>query len=581
MDRLFLSALVREVGPPITGCRARGVSRRGKAGFYIPLSSRSPAALVFSLSAVAPGFYVGEPPSDRERTKAPPRFTKLLTGAELIAVQSEPLDRVVRLEWQRSRPSGVRQSFQLIVEWMGTRAAAFLVDDESKEILDLLAPGRPRCGVGEVYKPLLPPRGVLPLVESREDFEKRFNAARYEEKNDRDAVMMASGFTPLLSDEVCSLHENGHLSWVEAFEVVSVRLGERARPVIQFPMGGLRDKKARFRVSPIPLSTWTERVEYFPSFNRAAETFITESFAFLSAQGRCEKLLASLRKKLKKQRGLSRHLIRERENLDEPGELRRRGELLLAGLSDARRLNDSVEVPDPYDPEGGRVLVPLDPRTDLVGNADKYFRRSRKIEKSLKNIHQRLETNEREVLHLEMLEIALENAREAQDLAVLARELADAGISVSGEGTGRERAGPTGKLGPHRFDGIDGSIIFAGRSARGNEELTFEIARPEDLWFHAADIAGAHVVLKTGGGLPRREQIEQAASVAAWFSKARGSTAVEVAYTQRKNVRKISGAPSGTVRLSQFKSLRVEPALPKKSELENSEPKNSSKRSSQ
>ncbi len=429
MDRLFLSALVREVGPPVTGCRARGVSRWGKAGFTIPLGSRPPTALVFSLSAVAPGFYRGEPPSDQERTKAPPRFTKLLTGAELVSMQPIPLDRVVRLEWRRSRPSGVRQSFQLIAEWIGTRAAAFLVDDESGEILDLLAPGRPRRRVGEVFEPLSPPRGVAPLVESREDFEKRFDAARHEEKKDRDAVMMASGLTPLLSDEVCSLHEDGSLSWAEAFEVVRVRLGENAHPVVHFPMGGLRDKKARFRVSPIPLSTWTERVEHFPSFNRAAETFIKESSAFLSAQGRCEKLLALLRKKLKKQRSLTQHLIRERENLDEPGKLRRRGELLLAGLNDALRLNDSVEVPDPDDPHGGRVEVPLDPRMDLVGNANKYFGRSRKIEKSLKNIGQRLETNEREVLHLEMLEIALENTQEAQDLAVLARELADAGIS--------------------------------------------------------------------------------------------------------------------------------------------------------
>jgi predicted ribosome quality control (RQC) complex YloA/Tae2 family protein len=512
--------------------------------------------------------YRGEPPSDQALAKAPLRFAKLLTGADLVAMQPEPLDRVVRLDWRRSRPSGLRQSFRLIVEWMGTRAAAFLVDEESREILDLFGSGRPRLNVGEVFEPLSPPRGAVALADSQEDFESRFEMVQHDAASDRDGVMASSGLTPLLSDEVCSLRDDEGLTWGEAFEVVRKKLEESAGPVVYCPDGGLRSKKAKFVLSMIPLSRRTEQFESYTSFNRAAEAFIVQAGCFFSAQRRCEKLLALLRKKLKKQRSLSRHLIRERDGLDEPGELRRRGELLLAGLNDALRMGDSVEVPNPYDPEGGRVQIPLDPRMDLVGNADKYFVRTRKIEKSLKNIQRRLETNEQEVMHLEMLEMALENAREARDLTVLDRELADAGIAVDDETAGREPTRSERKLGPHRFDGNSGSTILAGRTARGNEELTFEIAQAEDLWFHAAGIAGAHVVLKTGGGgPPLREQIEQAASVAAWFSKARGSKTVEVAYTQRKNVRKIPGAPAGTVRLSQYQSMRVEPGLPAEREL--------------
>ncbi len=102
-----------------------------------------------------------------------------------------------------------------------------------------------------------------------------------------------------------------------------------------------------------------------------------------------------------------------------------------------------------------------------------------------------------------------------------------------------------------------------GRSARSNEKLTFEEAKPDDLWFHAVGVAGAHVLLrKAAGGEPREEQVHQAAAVAAYYSKARGSTSVEVMYTHRKNVRKIRKAPPGTVRVTRFNSVRVKPALP-------------------
>jgi predicted ribosome quality control (RQC) complex YloA/Tae2 family protein len=112
-------------------------------------------------------------------------------------------------------------------------------------------------------------------------------------------------------------------------------------------------------------------------------------------------------------------------------------------------------------------------------------------------------------------------------------------------------------------------MILVGRSARSNEELTFELARPEELWFHAAGSAGAHVVLRREKGEQvSRVEIEEAAGIAAYYSKSRGSTSVEVVYTPRKHVRKIPGAPPGTVRLARYQSVRVRPALTQSSDDE-------------
>ena len=116
-------------------------------------------------------------------------------------------------------------------------------------------------------------------------------------------------------------------------------------------------------------------------------------------------------------------------------------------------------------------------------------------------------------------------------------------------------------------------MVLAGRSARSNEELTFGIAHPDELWFHAAGMAGAHVVLRQpGSGISEGEEIQQAAAVAAYLSKARGSTAVEVHYCPRKNVRKIKAAPPGTVRIGQYQTIRVRPELPESEADENGGP---------
>ena len=166
-----------------------------------------------------------------------------------------------------------------------------------------------------------------------------------------------------------------------------------------------------------------------------------------------------------------------------------------------------------------------------------------------------------ELRYLETLELSLENANGAEDLAALADEMQAEGLMQRTE-TGRATE-PGELVGPRRISGMGGCEILVGRSARSNERLTFEAATADDLWFHALGVAGAHVLLRTPPGSDARdEQIHQAAAVAAYYSKARGSTSVEVMYTSRKNIRKIRKAPPGTVRVTRYHSIRVRPALP-------------------
>ena len=164
---------------------------------------------------------------------------------------------------------------------------------------------------------------------------------------------------------------------------------------------------------------------------------------------------------------------------------------------------------------------------------------------------------ERDRAYWEEIELALEDARDLDELDALAEEV-DEKVPRSPRPGGRERP-----AGPRRYQTSAGRQILAGRSGRSNEEVTFRLARSEDLWFHAASLPGAHVILKLEPGEdPTEADVLEAAAVAAYFSKARSSSRVDVMVTERKNVSKIKGAPPGTVRLKSHRTVRVPPGLP-------------------
>jgi predicted ribosome quality control (RQC) complex YloA/Tae2 family protein len=143
------------------------------------------------------------------------------------------------------------------------------------------------------------------------------------------------------------------------------------------------------------------------------------------------------------------------------------------------------------------------------------------------------------------------------------------GGPVRRESAGR-RAGPGGAPsttipGIREYRSPEGWRILVGKSGAGNERLTGRLAAPDDYWFHARDYPGAHVVLKGAGAQPPEEAIRVAGAVAAWHSSARTERLVDVAYTKRKNVRKVKGGPPGKVLLGESSTIRVRPGLPSQS----------------
>ncbi|MBI2123298.1 MAG: NFACT family protein, partial [Armatimonadetes bacterium] len=243
-------------------------------------------------------------------------------------------------------------------------------------------------------------------------------------------------------------------------------------------------------------------------------------------------------------------------------ELRSQGELLLAFASQIRSGAREATVTG-YD--GRPVTIPLDPARSPVDNAQRLFKRYAKLRDALTALSAR---QERLAADRQFLEHARAHALHAETLDALE----DLRQELLAEGFVRARgrpSKPSRRAGPRSFSLAGGYTVLVGRTKAENERVTFALAGPEDLWFHARGVAGAHVVLKTGGRHPQMNTIEQAAAIAADFSTARESRTVAVDYTQRKYVRKPKGAKPGLVTYEREKTIFVKPELPATGQRDN------------
>ena len=246
-------------------------------------------------------------------------------------------------------------------------------------------------------------------------------------------------------------------------------------------------------------------------------------------------------------------------------ELRRETETLAAFQARVPAGASSVDLPDVYDPARTRTIE-LDPSEPVHVQVEKRFRRAGKLERSAEHAARRLELVRREhdelAAALAVLERATSFAEALKTLeAIRARFDIDLDDGPRPAGAPKKReAEKTYRI----FDVDPHWFVLVGRSNFENDEITFQVAKPTDYWFHAQGVPGSHVVLRSRGGSdgPPARVIERTASIAAHFSKARHSSLVPVIYTQRKYVRKFRGARPGQVTCEREKMVMVPPLLP-------------------
>lgn len=297
---------------------------------------------------------------------------------------------------------------------------------------------------------------------------------------------------------------------------------------------------ATVSILPIDVPSATGERWQAGSWLEAAAWFLE---ARLRGQAFAERHRAALersRRALRRLEQLEANLAGDLAGLADEHALRRQAEALLAFGATLPAGAASVELADPWNP-GERLLVSLDSRRNGLANAERLFERARRIERARLQVEARLRETR----------TALAEAREAESRVEAARDLRE--LVPPAE---RGETGEPARRGPRHYLTSRGLSILVGRGARENHQVTFQVARPEDLWFHVRDAPGAHVVLRDNEGRASAEDQREAAEVAAFFSEVRGSDLVDVHVTRRKHVRPSRGGP-GRVSVAHSDTLRV------------------------
>jgi predicted ribosome quality control (RQC) complex YloA/Tae2 family protein len=297
----------------------------------------------------------------------------------------------------------------------------------------------------------------------------------------------------------------------------------------------------------------------FDDINEAIRRFVIETRVGKSYRDEKKAIETKLNELVEKRRRTIEKVVEEIENNQRAQQYEIFGSILMANLNLIEKGLEEVELVNVFSERGEKIKIKLDPSLSPVENAQMYFEKAKKTRASLKIAQERLERLKFEIKQLENL---LDELASCENFDALKKfkeknleELKKFGI-VKDKIV--EKIG--GKF--RRFIVDGGFEVWVGKDAKSNELLTFKFSDKEDLWFHARGTSGAHVVLKTGRRQPSKKAIEQAGSIAAYFSQAKTSRLVPVVVTKRKYVRKPKGAPEGTVTVEREEVIMVEPKLP-------------------
>lgn len=297
----------------------------------------------------------------------------------------------------------------------------------------------------------------------------------------------------------------------------------------------------------------------FPTLSAALDAH----YQAIEAEKTFQTKAGAARNKLKQELGKRQKLYKKlKQDLDNHGDAetwKRFGDLLLANLATAVREGDRALVIDYFDETVPTIDIQVDENSTLTEAAEKYFKRYTKARNAKEEVSKRLAETEAQIAYFAAQKERLEEAIEERDESILSEYFEE---KPDDRGANKKEKSVENFTGARRYTSSDGFEILVGKGAKDNDYLTFRVARSLDLWMHAADYPGSHVVIKN----PNRQEIPQktlleAAQLAAFFSQARNETKAAVHYTQKKFVNKPKGAVPGLVSLASFKTILVEPKV--------------------
>lgn len=460
---------------------------------------------------------------------------KYLQGALIESIEQVENDRIVEITVSNKNEIGDHIQATLIIEIMGKHSNILLVDKSSHKILEVIK----HVGFSQnSYRTLLPGSTYIapPSTESLNPFtikdEKLFEILQTQETTAKNLQSLFQGLGRDTANELEGLLISDKLSTFRNF------FNQETKPCL-----------TETSFSPVPFANQVG--EPFTSLSDLLDTYYKDKAERDRVKQQASELIRRVENELQK----NRHKLQKQEKellaTDNAEEFRQKGELLTTFLHQVPNDQDQVILDNYYTNQP--ITIALDKALTPNQNAQRYFKRYQKLKEAVKYLTDLIEETKATILYLESVETVLNQAG-LEEIAEIREELIQTGFIRR-----RQREKIQKRKKPEQYLASDGqTIIYVGRNNLQNEELTFKMARKEELWFHAKDIPGSHVVI-SGNLDPSDEVKTDAAELAAYFSQGRLSNLVQVDMIEVKKLNKPTGGKPGFVTYTGQKTLRVTP----------------------
>ena len=564
-DAYFLTAVLSELKEKMLGARVEKIHQPSRDTVIFHLRCESGREkLLIAANPAAPRLHLTT--ANPENPDQPPMFCMLLrkhlSGARLSEISQLPMERCVTFFFDCIDEMGDPVRKKLVVELMGRTCNIYLLGGDDR-ILDCLR----RVGLDETARAALPglnyqlPNPVEkadPMDFSKEDYVNLLEGVGADLLCDR-LMDKLGGLSPLICREAALFAAGDTDARVESLEISTVAeklqlfFQEHLRHPAPYFYAQADGTPKQFAFCPIRQYGEYKQADSFTALLDGYYTLRDKKDAMRQKSQGLRKTVSNLCQRLKRkmaiqEKELTATFDRER--------LRELGDIVTANIHKISRGQPMLEAEDFYDIEMKTISIPLSVTLSPQQNAAKYYKDYARMKTAEKELTHQLELGEQELNYLESVLEELNRADSDQALEEIRQELHAGGYVKADSSKKRMKQG---KLPPLRFESTDGYPIYVGRNNRQNEELTFKLARKDDLWLHAQKVHGSHVIISCGGTTPPDNTITQAAQLAAYYAEKSVGQNLPVDVMPVKQVKKIPGGKPGMVIYHSYKTVIVNP----------------------
>ena len=571
LDGITIAALAYELNNTLTNGRITKIAQPEKDELLLTIkqsvsdgggnTKRFQKRLAASVNPSLPLLYIND--ENKQSPMSAPTFCMVLrkhiNNCRITNISQEGLERVIKIELEHLNEMGDLCRKFLIIELMGKHSNIIFCDDHNKIIDSIKHISLFVSSVREV----LPGRDYfIP------DTQNKFDPFTITEKEFTDIVLTKpvnitkalytslTGFSPVMSEELIYISSlSGKNSTAELTEMEKlhlyrnfIRIMERVREA-DFKPCIIYKENEPVEFSCIPLTMYSDDSSYQVQTCESASQMLCTYYSAKEIISRIRQKSYDLRRitntaleRARKKYDLQAKQLKDTEKRDK---YKVYGELLTTYGYELKGGEKSFTCENYYTNE--EITIPLDENMGAVDNAKRFFEKYAKLKRTFEALSIQIEETRQEISHLDSISNALDIARHEEDLATIRRELSEYGYmkrQAASQGKGSKKPA---KSKPLHYISSDGFDIYVGKNNYQNDELTFKIATGNDWWFHAKASAGSHVIVKTEGKeLPDRS-FEEAARLAAYYSKAKEQGKAEIDYIQKKHVKKPNGSKPGFV----------------------------------